>query len=121
MVIAMTAARMVEMTADDVVDVVSVRDRDVSAARTVSMSLVVAGAGMARCARRGIANPDGQRVLVDVVTVDVMHVAVVQIVLVTVVRDRRMSAALAVLVIVIGMGLMGSHGLAPSTLHQSLK
>jgi hypothetical protein len=101
----------VEVPVDDVIGVVAVSDRSVSAVLAVLVSLVVAPAGMRGRAVGRVRAADGEAVAVDVVAVHVMHVPVVEIILVTIVLDRFVAALGAVLVIVLVVGLVVvAHG-----------
>jgi hypothetical protein len=89
---------MMEVAADEIVDVVAVRHARVTAGRAVRMRLVVRAAGVRRRAAREVLTALGDQVLVDVVAVDVVQVPVVQVIDVPLVLDGRMAAACAVLV-----------------------
>jgi hypothetical protein len=98
-VVAVVAVRVVQVAVDEVVDVVAVGDRFVAAAGAVHVAGLVAAA-----ARGAGVQPSGflvgvtsRLVLVDVVTVRVMQVAVVQVVDVVAVPDRGVAAVGAVL------------------------
>jgi hypothetical protein len=105
----MRPVRVVQVCVDDVVDVVAVWDRGMAAGRTVTMSpimrttIVPLRAGIwVPCAHR-------DRVLVEVIAVDVMKVAFVQVVAMAFVLDDRMPAALLVLMLVLLVNAMGVH------------
>jgi len=102
-VVAVRPMRVVQVSIDQVVDVVSVWHGVVSARRAVGMGGVVRAAGMCGCARGGIRRSDVEGVLVDVVVVQVVEVAVVEVVDVVVVRDGLVPAGGTVLV---GMGIV---------------
>jgi hypothetical protein len=88
----MIAVRMVQVTIDEIVDVIPVRHRLVAATRTMLVRCVVTGADMVRgaCCRIGGRHLD--HMLVDVITVHVMQMAVVKIVDVPVVLHSSMAA-----------------------------
>jgi hypothetical protein len=92
--------------------VVSVRNRFVPAARTVRMGLAVLAARVTGRARRGVRRVDGDGALVDVIGVDVMQVAIVNVVRMVAVRDCDVSAAGAMTVLVSIMGMMRCHAVA---------
>jgi hypothetical protein len=100
---------MVKVSVDQIVDVITVRDRIVAAARAVRVLRVVRAASMARRARGrvGVAHPE--RVLVDVVAVHVVEVTVMQVVLVTLVLDGPMAAVGAMRVVVSCVCIVTGH------------
>jgi hypothetical protein len=87
---------IVAVPADEIVDVVAVRDRVVAAARAVRVTLRVSVARVRRRAVRGIACVDSDRALVDVTIVRAVKVPVVRVAGVSAVRDRGVPAAGAV-------------------------
>jgi hypothetical protein len=100
----MSAVRMMQVARDEVVDVVAVWDRLVSAARRVNMSLGVTRAAVRRGAGRRVGRPDIEDALVHVAVVPVVKMPVVEVVDVVAVADGEVAAVGAVNVIVIGMG-----------------
>ncbi len=102
-IVAVACVRVVQVSGDEVVDVFPMRDRLVSAPCPVLMIRTVIFAAMAVRARAGLVR---KHVLVDVVAVNAVQMAVVQIVDVVVVPDPCMPAAVAVHVIMIGMRLV---------------
>lgn len=110
MIVAVAFVCMVKVAIDDVVGVVAVGDRFVSARGAVSVILGVAGAVMGWRAGGRVLGVHGEGVLIDVVTMDVVQVSIVEEVLVTVVLDRLVSAVRAMGVIVVVVGLvLGAH------------
>ncbi len=105
MVVAVAVVLVVQVTVDEIVDVVAVRDRVVSAARAVDVIGGVAGAWVAGAAAVRVALIDRDHVVVDVVTVRVVQVPVVDEVDVALVDDGGVSAARAVNVLVRAAGL----------------
>jgi hypothetical protein len=95
-VVAVTPVRVVQVVADDEVDVVAVGDGLVAAALGVNVAGLVLAALVRRCARRLVLPLDGQPVLVDVPVVHVVQVALVQVVGVSLVHDGLVAAAGAV-------------------------
>jgi len=84
-----TAVGMMQVVADNVVDVASVRRRLVPAARTVTVRTVMPATGMARCAgRRPV-----KFMLVGALAFHVMQMAVVQVVDVAAVHHGGVPAA----------------------------
>ena len=112
MIVAVVVVGMVEVVADQVVDVVAVRHRLVTASGAVGMPGFVSrtGKGVFRSAVLGVHAANLDCVLVDVVLVRVMQVAVVQVVhvvfvahgLVPAVRTVLMRMVLVNLVLVMG-------------------
>lgn len=100
MVVAVVAVRMVQMPVHQIVGVVSVRYCGVPAVRAVAMTGVVLTAVVVRRAVGWVPGTDRQPVFVHVSVVRVMEVAVVKIVDMAVVPDRRVSAARTVLMVV---------------------
>jgi hypothetical protein len=115
-IVAVAPVRVMQMTVDDVVGVVAVGDRVVAAAGAVLVGAIVLAAVVRRRARGRVRAAYGERVLVDVVAVDVMEMAVVKEVLMAIVLDRLVAAVRAVGVGVLVVRLVfGAHGLGPST------
>ena len=112
MIVAMIAVRMVKMPVDKIVDVVAVRNRFVSASRTMHMAGVMSLAYVAWRTAGGVGVTDLQSVLFDLtVGADVMQVAVVEIVHVVAVLYARVFAVRSVLVVVVGVQI--SHNKSP--------
>jgi hypothetical protein len=103
MVVAVISVRMVQMTSDQVVDVITVRNRLVATIGAVLVSSAMLPAVVLRGAAFGVDVADLENVLVDVITVRVMQMTVVQVVEMIVVLDRSMAAGRPVLMIVAGV------------------
>lgn len=99
-VIAVSRVRVMQMPADEVVDVVPMWDRLMPAVRTVGVRCVVLAAVVLGGAAVRVSGIYLQGVLIHVILVRMVQMAVVQIVDVISVLDRRMPAARAVSVIV---------------------
>ena len=99
----MVAVRMVQVTGDEVVDVIAVRYLLVPATGSVDMIGVVAAAVMVGRALRGVGGVDSEAMFVHVVAVRMVHVAIVEVVGVAVMSDRGVAAALAVRMRVTGV------------------
>jgi hypothetical protein len=93
MVIAVVAVRVVEVAADEVVGVIAVRNGLMPTARAVSVALFVSRTAVRRRALRWVGRIDRDAALVDVISVDAMHVTVVQIVAVVAVLNALVPAA----------------------------
>jgi hypothetical protein len=76
----MLAMRMVQVPADEIVGVIAVRNRFVSAGRAVRVSLIVLATAVRGRALRWIRAIDLDAVLVDMVGVNVMQMPFVQVV-----------------------------------------
>lgn len=106
----MIAVGMMEPALDEVIRMIAVRYGFVSATRSVGM-LALGRGGLAAI---GIGGVHRQHVLVVMTLVRVVQVAVVQVINVPVVLDRRVAAAGPVLMVVAGVGvMMFGHGLLP--------
>lgn len=111
MVVAMAVTGVMQVTVDQVVDVVSVGDGLVPAAFTVNVPSVVSATGMMRRAAGWIGVADLDDVLVAVLVVGEMKVPVMEIIDVVAMFDRRVAAPRAVDVIGMFVGSMVmSHG-----------
>jgi hypothetical protein len=104
-VVAVVPVRVVEMARHEVIGVIGVGHGLVAASRTVHVGRLVGAAVAAGGAAVGV-RPRTEAVLLDVVSMGVVEVAVVELVGVPVVDDRRVPAGGAVAVRVVGMGLM---------------
>ncbi len=103
----MIPVRMMQVAIDEVIDMIPVRHRFVPAARAVDLGGIVAGAG--RGVPVGIRGAHFDDVLVHMIAVRMMQMPVVQIIDVPVVFDRRVAAAGAVLMVVVGMNFAVAH------------
>jgi hypothetical protein len=92
-VVAVISMGMVEVAVDEVVDVVAVRDRRMAAVGSVHVLRVMPGALMSRRAFVGVLSRDGDDVVVNAITFLVLKMALLQVVHVSVVLDRRMPAS----------------------------
>jgi hypothetical protein len=109
MVIAMAIMGVMQPSVHKVIDVITVRHAFVSAARTMRMR----APGLGRTAQRvGVANFD--HVFVDVISMHVMQMTIVQIVDMAVMAHSRVPTVRTMLMCVIMMTRLsaGSHGFA---------
>jgi hypothetical protein len=104
-IIAMIAMRMVQATVYEIVDMVTVRHRFMSATWTVLVR-----ATDFRRALHGICSVDGDGMLIHVVLVHMMEVPIMKIVDMAVMPDRSVPAARAMLVGVVVVVLLGAFG-----------
>jgi hypothetical protein len=102
-VVAVIAVRMVQVTVDEIIDVVPMRYGFVTARRAVDVARVMAATIVIRCTLVGILRIDRERMLVDMIAVHMMQMTVVQIVDVIVVLDCRMPTVRTVLMVVVGV------------------
>jgi hypothetical protein len=114
----MVAVRMMQMSVDEIVGVIPVRHRFVTAARTMPMRRIMSAATVVGRAAIGVGCAHLDDVLVDVIFMRVMQMTVVKIVDVAVVPNRDMTAARFMRVRVVGVNRMivRSHGLVLSGL-----
>lgn len=111
-VVAVVPMWVVQVTVDQIVDMVAMRDSFMPATRAVHMARLMTAALMIGRAAIRVGGGDLQPVFIHVVAVRVVQMAVVQIVDVVAMTDRRVAAGGAVLVIVMGVMRLvaGAHG-----------
>lgn len=105
----MAFVRMVQVAADQVIDMGSMRHGFVAAARAVDMPRLMAFARVARGADAGVVRADLDDVLIEVIAMRRVQVAVVQVVDMVSVPDGGVAAARSMHVRVIGMDAMFAH------------
>jgi hypothetical protein len=101
---------MMQVTVDQIIDMIAVRHRLVPAAGTVLVSRLVALAAMLRRAAVGIAGRDLYDVLIDVIAMGMVQVPVVKVVGVVAMPNGGVSAVGPVLMRVIGVVGMRARG-----------
>jgi phage tail protein X len=99
-VVAVLFVRPMQPPVDQVIDVIAVRDRLVTALIAVSVRRIAVGGTLVACGVRLI---DRDRVVVDMIAVRVVQVAVVEIVDVVLVANRGVPATGPVLVRVVAL------------------
>jgi hypothetical protein len=104
-VVAMIAMGMMQPSTHDVIDVVAMGHGFVPAGR----AMLVRAAGLRR-ALHGICGVDCDDMLIDVILMQVMKMAVMEIVDMALMADRRMPAVGTVLVGMVGMMLLSAGG-----------
>ena len=109
-VVAVAAVGVMEMSVDEIVDVVSVGNGFVTAAGAVDMGGVMSAAGVFRGADGRVERRESNAVLVDVAVMQVVQMTIVEIVDVIVVPDGGVAAAGFVLVRMFRMDGAGGHG-----------
>jgi hypothetical protein len=112
-VVAVIAVRMMQMTIDQVVDVITVRHHFVAAIGPVHMPRRMTCAAVLRRAAIRVAGTDGNHVLIDMVAMHVMQMAVMQEIDVAVVTHRSVTTLRTVLVVVLGMLAAAGHRRSP--------
>ena len=103
MVVAVIAVRVVQVPADEIVDVIAVRNGLVPAVGSVDVPGLILRGGLAGRTAVWVLLVDSDLMLVDVALVRVMQVAVMQIIRMPIVAHGDMAAVGAVLMVVIGM------------------
>lgn len=109
MVIAVLAVGVMQVIADQVVDVVAVRYRLVAAAGTVGVTRLVAVAVMIGGAALRVLGVGLKYVLIDVIAVGMVQMALMEIVEVVAVLDGGVTTAGTVHVRMVGMGEVLVH------------
>jgi hypothetical protein len=108
-IVAVVAVGMVEAAINEVIDVIAMRHRLVSATRSVVVPVLVGAGVVRRGAAAGIVCGHFEGVFLDrAIRILVMEVAVVQVIEVIAVTNRGVSASVAVLVVVVFVK-MGAH------------
>jgi hypothetical protein len=109
-IIAVPAVRVVEMTVDQMIDVIAMGNRGVAAAGGVHVVGWMAVARVLWRALGRVGRIDGDHAFVDVVAVDHVQMPIVEVIDVAAVLDGEMPAAGAVNMVVGGVGGMRRHG-----------
>jgi hypothetical protein len=108
-IVAVGAVRVVQVAVHQIVGVMTVRNRFVSASRAVAVTAIVALALVRRRALLWIGSIDADAALIYVIAVDVMHVTIVQVIVVIAVLDGPMSTTWLMYVCMPGVRLMVAH------------
>jgi hypothetical protein len=101
MIIAMIAVRMMKVSVDKIINVITMRHRLMSASRAMHVPGLVTGAVVIRRASIGIFRAHLDLMLVHVIVVRMMEMAIMDIVAVVAVTNGRVAAAGAMLMVVI--------------------
>jgi len=101
----MIAVRMVQVAGHQVVHVIPMGNLLMAAGRTVAMGLLMPGTGVLGSAGSRVGRIDRQNVLIHVVAMNVVQVAIVQVIRVVAVLDGDMAATRAMLMAVAFMHL----------------
>jgi hypothetical protein len=105
----MVAVGMVQVAIDQIIDMVAVRHGLVAATGAVPVVLRMLAAIVSGRAALRIGGAHGDGVLVEMIFVGVMKMAVMKIVDVALVSDRRMTATRTVLVRMVAMDVVRCH------------
>jgi hypothetical protein len=92
MVITMRAMSEMQVARDQIIDMISVRHRLMSAVDAVPMSGLMPITAMVRCALSGVGRRDVEPMFIDMIAMDVVQVSVVQIILMVAVTNGLMAA-----------------------------
>lgn len=114
MIVAVSIMGEVQVPSDEIVHMIAMRNGGMPTARSMTVRGVVTAAGMGRCARSRILAGYLQSVLVDMVAMDEVEVAVVQVVGMVFVCDRLVTAVCSVAVAVLVVDRMAAHYRTPS-------
>lgn len=109
MVVAVVAVGMVQMAIDEVVDMIAMGNCFMPTPRAMDMVCGVTTAGVALCTGDRVCVAHLKRMLVHMIAVGVMQVAIVQIIHMTIVADRRMAAIWPVNVVVVSVLVTVCH------------
>jgi hypothetical protein len=103
MVIAVVAMGMVQVTVDEIVDMIAMRDRFVAAARSMNVSSVMSGAAMVWRATIRVLVAHFNAMFVHMIRARMVKMAIVEIIHMAAVPDSNVAAAGSMHVIVIGV------------------
>jgi hypothetical protein len=105
-IVAMIAVLVMKMAADEVIDMITVRNRGVSAIGAVPVAALVSAAAVPGSAAIRVAVAHADAMFIHVIVMDVMKMPVVQIIDVAVVPDGSVAALRAMDVLVAFVSLM---------------
>jgi hypothetical protein len=103
MIVAVVAVRMVQMPGDEIIDMIPMRNRFVTATGAMNVSRIMSGAAMVGCASIRVLVAHFNPVFVHMVRVRMVKMAIVEIIHMAAVPDGNMTAMGAMHVIVIGV------------------
>jgi hypothetical protein len=109
----MRAMGEMQVTRDEVIDMVTVRHSLMTAVGAVAMPVLMPIAAMVRCAISGVGPRDVEPMFIDMIAMNVVQVPVVQIILMIPVANGLMAAVGAMLVTVPIMYGVIAHGRTP--------
>jgi hypothetical protein len=105
----MVAMWMMQVTVDQVVDMVAVRHRLVAAVWTMLVAFWMTAAVVVWRAAVGVRRAHGHDVLIEMILMRMMQMAIMQVVDMAVVPYRSVTAARAMLVRMVAMDVMVAH------------
>jgi len=109
----MVAVWMVQAAVDQIVGVITMRHCCMTAPRAVAMRRVMAAATVFRAAAVGIGGTDFDDVILDMPVVRVLQMPLVEVIHVTIMANRNMTAAGTMCVRMIGVSSVGCHAVSP--------
>lgn len=115
MVVAVATVWVMQVAVHQVIDMITMRHRLMAAARPVDMICRMAVALMTWRAALWIVRIHRQAVLVNMITVLMVQVTIMQVINVTIVLDRRVTATGLVFMVVVGMLRASTHAPSPSS------
>ena len=114
MVVAVAAMGKVQMPCDHIVHMIAMWNGLVTATSVMVVAGLMPVAGVGRGAGRGILTRDGERMLVNVVAMNVVQVTIMKVIGMTVMRHGLVAATGPVPVSMIVMNRVGAHHRTPS-------
>jgi len=109
----MVAVWMVQAAVDQIVGVITMRHCCMTAPRAVAMRRIMAAATVFRAAAVGIGGTDFDDVILDMPVVRVLQMPLVEVIHVTIMANRNMTAAGTMCVRMIGVSSVGCHAVSP--------
>lgn len=110
MVVTVIAVHVVQVSVDEVIDVITVRDREMSAAFAMHMVSVVSVAAVALGAARRVPIAHFEGALDDLAVLEAMQVPVVEVIDVVAMLHAQVATVGTVLVVVIRVVVRVLHG-----------
>lgn len=121
MKITVVAVRMMQIAVNQIIHMVAMRNRLMPASRTVDMASIMPGTDVIRGALGGVRGTDLQHMLIDMRTVDMVQMAIVQIIGMAGVAYSQMTAAWTMLMVVIMVFLASIHSHPPVVMSPTVK
>lgn len=118
MIIAMTAAGMVQMPFHQVINVITVRHGFVTTASSMLVIAVVAAAIVIRCAIGSISATNAQRMIVHMIAMYVVEVTVMKIVFMAIMLDGLVTTTFTVFMVMSFMFASATHLKSPENENQ---
>ena len=121
MKITVIAMRMMQVAVNQIIHMVAMRNLLMPASKTVDMASIMPGTDVLRGTLGGVRGTDLQHMLVNMRTVDMVQMAIVQIVGMRGVVYGQVPAARTMLMVVMVMFLAGIHIHPPVTMSPTVK